>query len=261
MAEEKNPKNTEKAPETRGSDVPAVQQEALATAQQALDVLREQIEQTRALQQRGPNLPQAQAALGATGGAVDTLTSIDFNALIGGPLIAGVNASAQAAMATAEYIKAIGFASGSGTNGNYDLQTVTFTYQTLQVNQTDGTSTPVTASITVPLISILPIPYLRVDSMEIEFKANIDSMNKVTNTNTFATTNSVSGGTGGFLSIFESVKFNVSVADSNVNTAVSEQTSKYAFNVRVHAGVDPLPGGMQKVLNIFEGIIQQQIVS
>jgi hypothetical protein len=183
--------------------------------------------------------------------AVQTLSSIDFNSLIGGPLLAGVNASAQAAMATAQYIQTIGF---TGTGSSLSVNTVQFSYSTTPPGQT----TAVTSSVTVPLLAILPIPYLRVESMDIDFKAQINSMTSVTNTNSFGVTSTVSGSTGGFLSLFESAQFSVSVADTNVNTAVSQQTANYSMDVHVHAGVDPMPSGMQAVLNILQGMIQSQ---
>ena len=181
-----------------------------------------------------------------------TLASLDFNALIGGPLIAAVNASAQSAMATAEYIQTVAFQPLADKSQPYQLQTVSFSYTW---PSTDGTSTQ-SNTVVVPLLSILPIPYLRVDSMDIEFKAQIDSVQTVTNTNTFNTNNTVSGGSGSFLSMFESVNFSVSVSDQNVNTATSKQTSNYSMDVKVHAGVDAIPAGMQKVLDIFDSIIQ-----
>ena len=182
-----------------------------------------------------------------------TLASLDFGSLIGGPLIAGVNATAQAAMATAEYIETVAFQPLDKNSNTYSVKTVAFTYTW---PSTDGQGTTLTKTVTVPLLSILPIPYLRVDSMDIEFKAQIDSVQTVNNTNTFNTTNSVSGGSGSFLNMFESVNFSVSVSDQNVNTATSKQTSSYSMDVRVHAGVDAIPAGMQRVLDIFDSIIQ-----
>jgi hypothetical protein len=240
-------------PQSEGASLQARQ-----GVQDALDVAEEATRRTAAAVHDA-----AQAARGRTDhpvefiqnngdpAAVQTLSSIDFNSLIGGPLLAGVNASAQAAMATAQYIQTIGF---TGTGSSLTVNTVQFTYATTPPGQT----TSVTSSVTVPLLAILPIPYLRVESMDIDFKAQINSMTSVTNTNSFGVTSTVNGSTGGFLSLFESAQFSVSVADTNVNTAVSQQTANYSMDVHVHAGVDPMPSGMQAVLNILQGMIQSQ---
>lgn len=190
-------------------------------------------------------------------GAAATLGSLDFASIIGGPLVAAVNASAQAALATAAYIMQVGFE--SDTEGNSTVKTVTFSYDTYVSSTTSSNqSTQVSASITVPLLSMLPIPYLRIDSMTIDLKVQLQAMSAVTNTNTFGTTNEINGSTGGFLSLFETAQFQVTVADTNVNTAVSQQSSDYSLEVTVHAGVDPMPAGMQQVLNIFNATIVQQ---
>jgi hypothetical protein len=204
--------------------------------------------------------PENLAVDDATGGSFgQTLAALDFSSIIGGPLVAAINATGQAAMTTAQYIMTIGFTgSGSGA-GNNILNTVTFNYTAYVNNSTQSNQvTPVSASITVPLLSMLPIPYLRIDSMTIDFKVQLQAMNMVTNTNTFGTTSTVSGGTGGFLSLFETAQFQVTVADTNMNTAVSQQMSNYSLDVTVHAGVDPMPAGMQQVLNIFNSTIVQQ---
>jgi hypothetical protein len=233
-------------------------EQAAAAVQEAAAVVREQVglpDAALAVADTGATPPGARSAAfftdGGDGGgapAVQALQSVDFNALIGGPLLAGINATAQAAMATAQYIQTVGF---TGTTSPFQVNTIQFSYSTVPAGQ----NTAVTNSVTVPLLSLLPIPYLRVDSMDIEFKAQINSMKSVTNTNTFGVTSKVDGSTGGFLRLFQSVQFSVSVANTNVNTSVAQQTSNYSLDVRVHAGVDPIPAGMQRVLNIFESVV------
>jgi hypothetical protein len=181
--------------------------------------------------------------------ASQTLNTLSFSSLIGGPLVAGVNASAQAAAATAEYIEKLAF-KDSGKDGTYQLQTVSFNY-----TSTNGSGQTMAQTLNVPLISILPIPYLRVGSMDIEFKAKINSIATATNVNTFNTNDTADGHTGGLLNMFATATFDVSVADQNVNSRLAQQTSSYSLDVKVHAGVDELPGGMQRVLNIFDSLI------
>ena len=189
---------------------------------------------------------------------VNTLNSIDFNQIIGGPLQAGVNASAAAALATYDYIMFVGFGVAPGTAvTTASMRTVTFNFSQVNINNSSaGGFSAVTASITVPIISILPVPYLQIDSMDIELKVQFDSLSSTSNTNIFNTTTSATGGTSGILSLFENVKWSVSAADQNVNTQVSEQQSRWTYDVRVHAGVAPMPAGMAKVLDIFENTIQ-----
>jgi hypothetical protein len=243
MAQDQHPSNPQ-----QDAAAPAMQ-ESIGQAAAAIADVQRQLTRTKGV---------AREDFGPTPFASDppdagtTLASLDFSSLIGGPLIAAVNASAQSAMATAEYIQSVAFQPLADGSSTYEVKSVSFNYTW---PATDG-QTPLTKKVTVPLLSILPIPYLRVDSLDIEFKAQIDSVQTVENTNTFDTKSTVSGGTGSFLNMFESVNFSVSVSDQNVNTATSKQTSSYSMDVRVHAGVDAIPAGMQKVLDIFDSIIQ-----
>lgn len=86
--------------------------------------------------------------------------------LLGAPMAAVVQAEAIAARATADFIKEVGFSnSGDATSSDYgSVRNISFTYN--RINP-DGTSQ--VASITVPLLTIIPIPSLRVAEAEIEF--------------------------------------------------------------------------------------------
>src|SRR5690349_10079694 len=56
-----------------------------------------------------------------------------------------------------------------------ELATVTFQYKK-EVPKPDGTSELEDVQLSVPLLSILPIPYLRIDEVDIDFLAKIDSV-------------------------------------------------------------------------------------
>src|SRR5690349_18784915 len=69
-----------------------------------------------------------------------------------GPLMAAVNAQAASAMTTINFINTVGF------DANHSAITVSFTYQS--VNPDTGAQQNNT--ITVPFLTIVPIPYLQV---------------------------------------------------------------------------------------------------
>jgi hypothetical protein len=72
--------------------------------------------------------------------------------LCAGPLVAVVNAQAQAALSTASFIRTVGF------DEEGKSVSVEFSYDT--VNSTTG-ETQVT-TVRIPLLAMLPIPYLKV---------------------------------------------------------------------------------------------------
>ena len=100
--------------------------------------------------------------------------------LVGAPLMALVDAESQAAKATANYIKEMGFKEEAGSTPSADrdelgreidfgaLRMVSFRSQK---RMADGTHR--TFKVEVPLLSLLPIPALQIKDAELEFFARI----------------------------------------------------------------------------------------
>jgi hypothetical protein len=85
--------------------------------------------------------------------------------LLGAPMAAIVQAEAIAARATADFIKEVGFTKNTDAiDSDFGaVKNISFSYNRMN---TDGTSQM--ASITVPLLTIVPIPTLRVAQAVIE---------------------------------------------------------------------------------------------
>ena len=109
--------------------------------------------------------------------AVETISSLPFGHLIGGPLVAGIEAQAQAAKSTVDFILEVGFnpsnedpflTSAEEEEANPqigDVRMITFEYKTK-----DGDK-EYNASVVVPLLSVIPIPFFSIDEMTIDFMA------------------------------------------------------------------------------------------
>ena len=69
-----------------------------------------------------------------------------------GPLIAVINAQAQAAMSTINFVNSVAF------DSNKKAISVSFIYNS--INSTSGTVQ--TNNLTVPLLTMLPIPFIQV---------------------------------------------------------------------------------------------------
>ena len=89
------------------------------------------------------------------------LQSIPFGNLIGAPLEACVNAQAQAAKTTYDYISEVGF--NVKSEYEWEARTVSFSFMMEGVMK----------QITVPLLTILPLPYLQIDTVDISFTADV----------------------------------------------------------------------------------------
>lgn len=104
--------------------------------------------------------------------------------------------------------------------------------------------------IAVPLLTMLPIPFIKIDLFTLDFNAKITSM-ETTSTSTDA---SISGNLevkqrwpGG------SAKLNVSAAYKKSTASGSSVERTYSMGIHVQASQDEMPAGMEKLLNILEG--------
>ncbi|KQR16018.1 DUF2589 domain-containing protein [Cellulomonas sp. Leaf334] len=195
--------------------------------------------------------------------AVEELSQIPFSHLIGAPMKAAIEAQALAAQSTVEFIQKVGFkqpAAGAAdalfTNPDQDADAGEIRNVTLEYTKLDENNTKSNFSLTVPLLSIVPIPYLRIDEMTIDFKAKLtDSIVRNTNTS-FSLDTSIGGSYSAFWS---PVKFDFRV-NAAFKTSTSNQTSStrdYSMEIHVRATQDDMPGGLSRILDMLESAITE----
>lgn len=277
------------------------------------------------------------------------LSSINFEAMLGGPLIAVVNAQAQAAMSSVNFIKAVGFKQGTGTDPTKpdtgEPVYVTFKYPKevkpyepevkaaiAGINVTSGgtgytsaptvalsggggtgatataqidaggkvtgvtldnpgsgyTSAPTvafsggggsgaaaTASFTagkaaseavfqtmkleVPILTMLPIPFIRIEETTIDFNAKINSVEESKSDETFKVDASLDA------KVKYPPLFSIATVNLKVNTSYQKNTTSgskvdrtYSMSVHIRAVQDEMPAGMEKLLGILEDSIRSQ---
>jgi hypothetical protein len=176
------------------------------------------------------------------------LAQIDFASMIGGPLDAVIRAQAQAAMTTVDFIKNVGF------NKDGVANEVTFRYRRPGEGAT-GTGQEVEHTLTVPLLTIVPVPFIRVDETVIDFKAKITGVKESENTTTHNASVQAEASVG-FAVWRASLKASYSFQSSSRNGSKEERT--YALNVRVRAVQDQMPAGLERVLGILENSIKDK---
>ena len=209
------------------------------------------------------------------------LSSIDFESMIGGPLIAVVNAQAQAALSSVNFIKSVGFK--AGTSGDPEAQDtgepiyVTFKYPkevapyqpAVEAVPADGDTPAVPAKdavpakiqemkLEVPILTLLPIPFIRIDETTIDFNAKINTMEYKKIDTSFKIDASLEAkarwGWG-------SAKLKVSTSYQRNTQQGSKVDRTYSMNVHVKAVQDEMPAGMEKVLGILEDAMRSQPTS
>ena len=180
--------------------------------------------------------------------ATNALQSLPFGTIIGAPLKACVEAQAQAANTTWEFIRNIGL--NTDEKGNTKAVMVQFEYinagRRMKMN--------------IPLLTIVPIPYMAINEIEIDFKANISaassksSESSKSNKTSFELNQEFQVNIGIFKSNTE-LGVGVSSKKDSKATQESHYSVEYTMDVHVKASQDSMPAGMAKVLELLNGTV------
>jgi len=184
---------------------------------------------------------QAQSSFGTE------LASLDFENILGSPLAAVVHAQTLAAQTTATFINDVGF-TGSDTK---EVVMVTFNYETVEPNST----TPISKSMSVPFLMIIPIPFLQVDIITIDLIVKLDSARTVSASTDTTSSASFSSASKSFWGTSKS-SFKSSVVTQQKTASSATVTKSYSLNIHVQGSQAPVPAGMARVFDLFDTIIR-----
>lgn len=110
----------------------------------------------------------------------------------------------------------------------------------------------------VPILTLLPIPYLRIMDVTIDFNAKIESVeySKIDSSLKLDASLEAKAGWG-----WGSAKLNVSTAYQRNTQEGNSVNRTYSLAVHIQAGQDELPKGMERILDILESNIRSQPAS
>jgi hypothetical protein len=104
----------------------------------------------------------------------------------------------------------------------------------------------------VPILTMLPIPFIKIDLATIDFNAKISSVETASESSDLAISGSLevkqrwpSG----------SAKLNVSCAYKKSSASGSSVERTYSMAIHVQASQDEMPAGMEKLLNLLESVM------
>lgn len=192
----------------------------------------------------------------------DALTNIPFEHLIGSPLSACVEAQAQAACATANFIQSVGLCkknTDTKKEGSSE-QEEKFEAVTVEFSFMRGGNEVI---VKVPLLTIVPIPYFAISTVDINFKATITGIDTTHYEQTASDTFDASEGSNkrrGF--IFNRNKTTLKTSVSSKKDSKATQDSSFSIestiDVSVHAVQDSMPAGMAKMLEILNSAVSAE---
>ena len=171
------------------------------------------------------------------------LASLDFANLIGGPLNAIVDAQAKSAIATANFVRDVGF----DKEGN--IRNTTFRY-----SRPNEEGTQEEFALTIPFIAMLPIPYIQIEQGEVEFNAKLTSTQETTNNEEIA------AGMEAEVTANWFVKAKIKASASYKKTSSATEKVERTFDMRVKVvvrGTD-LPTGTERLLSILENSLSER---
>lgn len=146
---------------------------------------------------------------------------LPLETLVGDPLVSCVKAQTEAAMATRKYIRSL--SKPDSTDAVQEIESISFIFKK------EGKL----YKLSVPLLTIVPIPYMHIDSVSLKFRADmsVDSSNNLV------------------------AKYAPQGNATASKTANSRYDIKNHLNVEIRATGNANPSGMDKILQTLNSFI------
>lgn len=148
---------------------------------------------------------------------ISYMKALPFDHIIGAPLMACIKAQQSSAQATWEAIREMGFDKSDKSAGKEEVAMASFLFQ----------QGGFTRKITVPRLTLIPIPYMQIDSVDLKFRADMSTTSEGELTAKY----------------------------SNTMDSQAARTSKYnvtnEIDINIHATTSGMPAGIAKLLDIF----------
>ena len=175
---------------------------------------------------------------------LNTLQNLPFDSLIAAPLNACVNAQAEAAQSTINFIQSVGL--NEDENGNKQAVYVYFNF--IQGGRR--------VTISVPLLTMIPIPYIAINTIDINFKAKVTGVQNASNTASESYEDKIEASKkesklGWFKVTTTKINTEVSTKKDSTSTKDSGYSVEATIDVAVHASQDSMPAGMAKILEML----------
>ena len=190
------------------------------------------------------------------------LSSISFGSIIGGVLNALIEAQSQAAYTTIDFINSVGFSTADNSNQKKPTYVV-FQYTKeispyLPATDTEPARQAVTRDmlLQVPLLTMLPVPFIRIADATIDFNVKINSVTTTSNqeTNSYGAKLDVDTSFS-FWRFKTSAKLNATLSNQKTSSSEEEIKRDYSLSIHIRAVHDQVPAGTERLLDILQDAI------
>mmetsp|Transcript_30586 Transcript_30586/g.76742 ORF Transcript_30586/g.76742 Transcript_30586/m.76742 type:complete len:280 (+) Transcript_30586:149-988(+) len=243
----------------------------------------------------GPDAPRQGpvAGLATRANLPDEVGSIDFHALVSGPLVALIDAQIASAIATTDFVVNVCFktdhAKDEEGNKRKNVTIGDTIGEPVMVNFSYPVATEFGLSrkqtLEVPLLTMVPIPMLRIENATLSFQAKITdtytqtrdskvtyqkastTMGVGTNPDKEENASKVTDGSSGENSVSSdsvqdkfqnTVMMSAVVANTRSTSKGFDVTREYTMKVTIKAAQDDLPAGLSRLIGILEQQMQTQ---
>lgn len=168
----------------------------------------------------------------------------DFSGILGAHIRAVIEAEAESAAATAEFIQRVGFQEMKTDRNRQELRMLSF-----QLPRRSNDGQIATHQVDIPLLSLLPVPLLTIDKAELSFELTIEDVVQTSQTQG-----------PNQLTQKKSPRLLTSVAQKSKSKTTSTLTSTADLSVKITLKQGDFPLGLEKLLQLADLSSLDQLV-
>ena len=117
-------------------------------------------------------------------------------------------------------------------------------------------------TLQVPLLTIVPIPFIRVASTDIELNVKINSISNTSESSETSVDSKINASASAKILFFKgNININASVSHQKKKSSTEEIKKEYSLNIKIHAVQDDLPVGMSRILDVLEESIVPKLAN
>jgi hypothetical protein len=193
--------------------------------------------------------------------SIQSLRSLPLHELIGAPLRAMIEADAQAARATVEFVETVGFVADPSTESEESsvaeagrLRMAEFRYKKIDE---DNEISEFVAS--VPILSLLPVPALQIREGKVSFSANITDITRETSSSTAPQGAPMAAPQAKLGSLVQASKLQLITKPAKVS-GKKDQEEKGTFHLEVEVTITQadIPAGLERIFDMMDQAITER---